>query len=150
MQTKRPIKSKAIEVEVEVEENLDASNQLVDELDANGEFEEREDGYVRIYTTKKEIVPGVNVDFKYFRVYLTEDKTTSLLFEEPATRQFMRIAEEGVGQNQQKVLLEFVSTLSCGEIEANMALLNRLPIKFQYRIIRTIEHITGAKGTKII
>lgn len=133
---------------------LDAQIAILDEQE---DYESLEDNSVRVYVTKNEIVPGVSVDRKVFRVYLTQSQETYLQFREPNTKECLDVAEAasskrgGVKANSnQEKYLEFISTLSCGPLEASHSLLTRLPVNFQYKIVRTIEYITESKGFKLM
>ncbi len=166
MQTKKPTTTKRTTSKTSegIEEGplnieglpLDAQIAILDE---QADYESLEDDTVRVYVTKNEIVPGVSVDRKIFRVYLTQSQETYLQFREPNTKECLDVAEAGAKGNRsigtkansnQEKYLEFISTLSCGPIEASHSLLTRLPVNFQYKIVRTIEYITESKGFKLM
>ena len=51
--------------------------------------------------------------------------------------------------NENAMMMRFICSLSIGDIPVTNTLLKNLPVKYQYRIIRTIEQITEAKGSKL-
>lgn len=160
VQTKKPTRKSSTSPSVEKDSQLDDNLPLeaqVAIMEENNEYESLEDDTVRVFNTKKELVPEVYVDMKIFRVYLTDSKETYLEFREPNTKECLELADRKKGPNMnsssgsgQEKFLEFVSSLSCGPVDATVPLLTRLPVKFQYKIVRTIEYITEAQGTRLV
>lgn len=166
-QSKEEIKYEFIE-----ENSTDADAEIIpleslEETPPTEDYISRENDTVRIYTYKKQILPGVYIDTKSFKVFLTDNKDSGsyLMFREPDTGECLesiRKNQERLAENTKKgasksstameselELLKFICSLSIGKIDVTISLLRSLPIKYQYRITRTIEYITESQGTKI-
>ena len=121
-----------------------------------------ENDNVRIYTSKKEILPGVEIDIQTFKVFLDDSKETFLEFREPDTGECLESIENAKNKareaarkgktsevDETSMMIKFICSLSIGEIPVTNSLLKNLPVKYQYRIIRTIEKITEGNGSKL-
>ena len=120
-----------------------------------------ENDNVRIYTSKREILPGIEIDIQTFRVFLDDSKETYLEFREPDTGECLESIDNAKKKAQEaarkgksdyddnSMMLKFICSLSIGEIPVTNSLMKSLPVKYQYRIIRTIERITEGNGSKL-
>lgn len=151
--TKPPVEEELLEIS---EEAVLAKN----EVDLE-DYESKEKDTVRIFTGKRKILPGVEIDIRTFRVYLTDDKETYLEFREPDTGECLETIKKGKEKSleaakkgkipfmEEDMMIKFICSLSIGEIPVTNSLIKSLPIKYQYRIIRTIEYITEAQNSKL-
>ena len=120
-----------------------------------------ENDNVRLFTSKKEIAPGIEIDIQTFRVYLDSSKEKYLEFREPDTGECLQSIEESkkraqlaskkgkTPDDENSSMLKFICSLSIGDIPVTISLLKNLPVKYQYRIIRTIEIVTEGNGSKL-
>lgn len=150
MQTKKPKRGfSPIEDEDQVNITDVTDDSYLDEdeddnEDTDVDYISLENDYVRVYSKVKEILPGVRVDVRTFKVFLTEDKESFLEFKEPNTQQSLDMVSTTAKKATPDKILKFAAMLSCGKIKATVELLKLLPAIVQYRIIRTIGYLNGS------